>query len=230
MKIMKLNFMNVLNTKSTPDEIVEQIVALEKKQRQYRKEHDEAKEKVKEIRSRAICDEKISPDKVKQADKRLDEAKINLEIISENIEKLKTKLCETLTALRDEESRNLATERRVLNSKRSKAELDLWREKGRLFGIAMAIYGHPETARKRLEEYPSFSPGVGSEPYDLYHTAKDRALAEVNKPTVADIEKDIDRKESWVRNFDIEEEIAKLMKRYNVEDSLAKDLLEAVAD
>jgi len=227
---MKLNFMNVLNKKSTPDEIVEQIVALEKKQRQYRKEHDEAKEKVKEIRSRAICDEKISPDKIKQADKRLDEAKINLEIIEETIEKLKTKLCETLTTLRDEESRNVAAERRVLNSKRSKAELDLWREKGRLFGVAIAVYGHPETARKRLEEYPSFSPGVGSEPYDIYHTAKDRALAEANKPTVADIEKDIERKESWVRNFDIEEEIGKLMKRYNVEDSLAKDLLESVAD
>jgi len=46
---MKLNFLNILNKKSTPDEIVEQIVALDKKHRQYRKEYDEAKEKVKEI-------------------------------------------------------------------------------------------------------------------------------------------------------------------------------------
>jgi len=227
---MKLNFMNVLNKKSTPDEIVEQIVVLEKKQRQYQKEHDEAKEKVKEIRGRAICDEKISPDKVKQADRRLDEAKINLEIVSESIDKLKAKLYETLTSLHEEETRNVVMERRVLNSKRSKSELELWREKGRLFGMAIAIYGHPEIARRRLEEYPSFSPALGSEQHDIYHAAKDRALAEVNKPTVADIEKDIERKENWVRNFDIEEEIAKLTKRYDVDDSLAKDLLESVAD
>jgi len=227
---MKLNFLNILNKKSTPDEIVEQIVVLEKKQRQYQKEHDEAKEKVKEIRSRAICDEKISPDAVKQADKRFDEAKINLEIVDETIEKLKAKLSETLTALHEEESRNIVTERRVLNSKRSKAELELWREKGRLYAMAIAIYGHPETARRRLEEYPSFSPALGSEPYDIYHEAKDRALVEMNKPTVADIEKDIERKENWVRNFDIEEEIDKLTKRFNVQSSLVTDVSEAVTE
>ncbi|MFC1590811.1 hypothetical protein ACFL42_04915 [Candidatus Omnitrophota bacterium] len=227
---MKLNFLNILNKKSTPDEIVEQIVALEKKQKQYRKEHDEAEEKVKEIRSRAICDEKVSPDAVKQADKRFDEAKINLEIVDETIEKLKAKLSETLIALHEEESRNIVAERRVLNSKRLKAELELWREKGRLYAMAIAIYGHPETARRRLEEYPSFSPALGSEPYDIYHEAKDKTLADRSKPTVADIEKDIDRRENWVRNFDIEEEISKIMKRYNVDDSLAKDLLESVAD
>jgi len=181
---MKLNFLNILNKKSTPDEIAEQIVALEKKQRQYQKEHDEAKEKVKEIRSRAICDEKINPDAVKQADKRFDEVKINLEIVDETIEKLKAKLYETLTALQEEESRNIVTERRVLNSKRSKAELELWREKGRLYAMAIAIYGHPETARRRLEDYPAFSPGLGSEPYEIYHTAKDKALSEINKPMI----------------------------------------------
>lgn len=227
---MKLNFMNVLNKKSTPDEIVEQVVVLEKKQRQYQKEHDDAKDKVKEIRSRVICNEKVSPETVKQADKRFDEAKINLEIVSESIDKLKAKLYETLTSMHEEETRNVVAERRVLNSKRAKAELELWREKGRLFGMAVAIYGHPETARRRLEEYPSFSPALGSEQHEIYHAAKDRALTEVNKPTVAEIEKDINRKENWVRNFDIEEEIAKLMKRYDVDDSLAKALLESVAD
>lgn len=227
---MKLNFLNILNKKSTPDEIVEQVVVLDKKQRQYQKEHDEAKEKVKEIRSRAICDEKISPDVVKQADKRFDEAKINLEIVDETIEKLKAKLYEALTALHEEESRNIVAERRVLNSKRSKAELELWREKGRLYAMAIAIYGHPETARRRLEEYPSFSPALGSEPYDIFHEAKDKTLADRSKPTVADIEKDIERKESWVRNFDIEEEIDKLTKRFNVQSSLAVDVSEAVTE
>jgi hypothetical protein len=229
-KIMKLNFLNILNKKSTPDEIVEQIVALEKKQRQYQKEHDEAKEKVKEIRSRAICDEKINPDTMKQADKRFDEAKINLEIVSESIEKLKAKLSETLLALRDEESRNAGAERKAFNNKRSKAELELWREKGRLYAMAIAIYGHPETARRRLEDYPAFSPSLGSEPYEIYHTAKDKALSETSKPMISDIEKDIEHKENWVKNFDIEEEIDKLMKRYNVQASPVAEIAEAVTE
>ena len=135
-----------------------------------------------------------------------------------------------MLALREEESRNAVGERKAFKIKHSKAELELWREKGRLYGMAIAIYGHPEIARRKLEDYPAFSPGLGSEPYEIYHKAKDEVLAGMNKPTVADIEKDIDRKESWVRNFDIEEEISKLMKRYDVEDSLAKDLLESVAD
>ncbi len=227
---MKLNFLNILNTKSTPDEIVEQVVALEKKQRQFQKEYDEAKEKVKEIRSRAICDEKVNPDSVKQADKRFDEAKINLEIVSESIEKLKAKLYETLTALHEEESRNLMAEQRALKNKRLKAELDLWREKGRLYGLAIAVYGHPETARRRLEEYPSFSPALGSEPYEIYHSAKDRTLAEMNKPTVADIERDIEHRENWVKNFDIEEEIKKLTDRYSVQSSLATGISESVME
>ena len=227
---MKLNFLNILNKKSTPDEIVEQIIALDKKHKQYRKEYYEAIEKVKEIRSRAICDEHINPDAVKQADKRFDEAKINLEIITESMEKLKTKLNETLLALREDESRNAIAERKILNAKRSKAELELWHEKGRLYGMAIAIYGHPAVAKRRLEDYPAFSPGLGSEEYEIYHKGKDEVLAGTNKPTIADIERDIDRKEGWVKNFDINEEIKKLTDRYSVETSLATEIPEAVTE
>ena len=227
---MKLNFLNILNKKSTPDEIVEQIVALEKKQRQYQKEHDEAKEKVKEIRSRAICDEKINPDAVKQADKRFDEAKINLEIVTESMEKLKTKLNEALSDLREDESRNVIAERKILNAKRSKAELELWREKGKLYGMVIAIYGHPAIAKRRLEDYPAFSPGLGSEEYEIYQKAKDEVLSGMSKPTIADIQRDIDRKEGWVKNFDIEEEIKKLTERYSVESSLATEIPEVVTE
>jgi len=227
---MKLNFLNILNKKSTPDEIVEQIVALEKKHRQYQKEYDEAKEKVKEIRSRAICDEKINPDAVKQADKRFDEAKINLEIVTESMEKLKAKLNEALSALREDESRNLIAERKILNAKRSKAELELWYEKGRLYGMAIAIYGHPAVAKRRLEDYPAFSPGLGSEGYEIYHKGKDEVLAGMNKPTIADIERGIDRKDGWIKNFDIDEEIKKLTDRYSVETSIALETHEAVTE
>ena len=86
---MKLNFLNVLKGKSSPDEIVEQIVALEEKQKQCEKEKQDAKERVKEIRSSVMCGEKVNPNAVREADSALEECNINLDVVSENLERLK---------------------------------------------------------------------------------------------------------------------------------------------
>ena len=86
---MKLNFLNVLKGKSTPNEIAEQIVALEEKERQCEKEKQDAKERVKEIRSKIMCGEKVDPNVVKQADSALEECGINLDVVVETIAKLK---------------------------------------------------------------------------------------------------------------------------------------------
>ena len=96
--------------------------------------------------------------------------------------------------------------------------------------MAIAIYGHPAVAKRRLEDYPAFSPGLGSEGYEIYHKGKDEVLAGMNKPTIADIERDIDRKDGWIKNFDIDEEIKKLTDRYSVETSIAPETHEAVTE
>jgi len=71
---------------------------------------------------------------------------------------------------------------------------------------------------------------LGSEEYEIYQKSKDEVLSGMSKPTIADIQRDIDRKEGWVKNFDIEEEIKKLTDRYSVESSLASDIPEAVME
>jgi len=210
---MKLNFLNVLKGKSTPDEIAEQIVALEEKQKICEKEKQDAKERSKEIRSRIMCGEKINPNAVKEADSALEECNINLDVVSESLEKLKEKLEEAFITLKDEASQKVIEIRRRLNRERDKAKLDLWKAKGKLFGLAFALHGHPETTRRDLESFPAFSPSVGTEEYDVFHAEKDRVIDGLNRPTVADVEEEIRGKSNWVSTFDLEKEIRRIMRK-----------------
>lgn len=214
---MKLNFLNVLKSKSTPEEIAEQIVALEEKQKLYEQEKAEAKEKAKEIRSRVMCGERVNPDAVKQADLALEECDINLDVVIESLTKLKMKLEEALTAKRDEEAKRIIDDRKQLNIDREKAVLELWRAKGRLFALAFAIYGHPETTRRHLEDFPEFSPGLGTDEYKHFHAEIDKGIAELRRPTIADVEEGIRGRDHWVSHFDLEQEIKTLMKKYRPE-------------
>jgi len=210
---MKLNFLNVLKGKSTPDEIAEQIVALEEKQKICEKEKQDAKERSKEIRSRIMCGEKINPNAVKETDSALEECNINLDVVSESLEKLKEKLEGSFIALKDEASQKVIEIRRRLNRERDKAKLDLWKAKGKLFGLAFALHGHPETTRRDLESFPAFSPSVGTEEYDVFHAEKDRVIDGLNRPTVADVEEEIRGKSNWVSTFDLEKEIRRIMRK-----------------
>ena len=211
---MKLNFLNVLKGKSTPDEIAEQIVALEEKQKICEKEKQEAKERAKEIRSRIMCGEKVNPNAVKEADSALEECNINLDVVSESLEKLKEKLEEAFIALKDETAQKVIEIRKRLNRDRDKVKLDLWKAKGKLFGLAFALHGHPAVTKRDLESYPAFSPSVGTEEYDIFHAEKDRVIAGLTRPTVADVEQDISDRSHWIKDFDVDDEVKDIMRKY----------------
>lgn len=225
---MKINFLNVLKGKSTPEEIAEQIVVLEEKQKLCEQEKAEAKEKVKEIRSRVMCGERVIPDAIKQADLALEECDINLDVISESLAKLKAKLEEALVAKRDEEMKRIVEDRNSMNREKDKAILELWRAKGRLFALAFAIYGHPETTRRHLEEFPEFSPGLGTDAHKVFHAEVEKGVTELRRPTIADVEEDIRSRDRWVSHFDLDEEIKSLMKKYKPEQVKPSDQSETV--
>lgn len=227
---MRLNFLNVLKGKSSPDEIAEQIAALEEKQNLFEKEKNEAKENAKEIRSRLMCGEKIDPGAIKQADAALEECNINLDVVAESLAKLKAKLEETLTAKRDEEAKRVIEDRRQMNLEKEKALLELYRAKARLFALTFAIYGHPETTRRHLESYPAFSPSLGTEEYKIFHTEKDKMIAELRRPTIADVENDIYVRDHWVSHFDLEQEIASVMKKYRPDTVKQPEQVEPVSE
>ena len=212
---MKLNFLNVLKGKSTPDEIAEQIVALEEKQKLCEKEQQDAKERAKEIRSRIMCGEKVNPSAVKEADSTLEEFNINLDVVSESLEKLREKLEKSFIALKDETSQQVIEIRKRLNHDRDKVKLDLWKAKGKLFGLAFALHGHPAVTKRDLESYPAFSPSLGTEEFDVFHVEKDRIIAGLNRPTVADIEEELRCKSNWVSTFDLEKEVRQIRRKHH---------------
>jgi len=214
---MKLNFLNVLKDKSTPDEIVEQIVALDERQKSCEQEKQVAKEMAKEVRSKIMCGEKVNPNAVKEADSALEESNINLDVISESLEKLKEKLEEAFVSLKNEESQKVIEGSKRLNRERDKVKLELWKAKGKLFGLAFALHGHPAVTRRDLESYPAFSPSVGTEEYNLFHAEKDRVIAGLNRPTVADVEEELRGKSNWVSNFDLEKQIRRIMRKHKTQ-------------
>ena len=104
---MKLNFLNVLNGKAGHEEIAEQIVALELKQKECERDRDSSKVLCKEVRGKVMCGERISPDVIRNADKAYEEASLNLEIVTESIEDLKKKLIVALEEYRQNEEKQI---------------------------------------------------------------------------------------------------------------------------
>ncbi len=135
-------------------------------------------------------------------------------MISESLEKLKEKLEEAFVSLKNEESQKVIEGSKRLNRERDKVKLELWKAKGKLFGLAFALHGHPEVTRRDLESYPAFSPSAGTEEYNIFHAEKDRVIAGLNRPTVADIEEELRCKNHWVSNFDLEKQIRRIMRKH----------------
>ena len=211
---MKLNFLNALNGKVNHEEIAEQIVALEIKQKECENERNLSKILCKEVRGKTLCGEKISLDVIKNADKGYEEASLNLEIVTESLDELKRKLSESLMANCDDESKRLIEARRRLDQERDKAMCEFTKAKGRLFGMALSIYGYDERARINLECLRSFTPCNTDPFFEEFEYEKKKSLSEIKKPTVADIERDCEIKERWITTFNLDEEHAKILDKY----------------
>ena len=99
---MKLNFLKVLNNQNnTPDEIAEQIVGLEQKQIEYEKQLDVLRQQAKELRQKKLCGEVVSDAQINEADRKVENANLDLEAVAESIVKLTDKLHETYQAIID---------------------------------------------------------------------------------------------------------------------------------
>ena len=76
------------------------------------------------------------------------------------------------------------------------------------------MHGHPEPTKRSLESFPAFSPSLGTEEYDIFHAEKDRVIAGLTRPTVADVEEDISDKSHWIKDFDVDDEVKDIMRKY----------------
>lgn len=222
---MKLDFLNIMNRKATPDEVAEQIAALEAKQQECEKARDAAKALCKEVRGKIMCGERVAPDAARNADKAYDEAVLDLEVVAETIEELKQKLAVAIETNRQDESKRLLDMRARLDNEREKAMRELAKAKGRLMGLAFGIYGHPAVTRRSLEESRSFT-FTASDPFYLeFDIEYKKAVSDLKHPTFAEIDEDFQRKSNWLSSFNSDEEFARVLKRYR--DKYAVEVREA---
>ena len=211
---MKLNFLNVLSKKSAPDEIAEQIVALEVKKIQCEKARDEAKSTCKELRGKTMCGERVDSDAIKRADKAYEEAVLDLEIVTDSLEELNKQLYVALEAHREEESKQIIEDSHKWVAEKEKLMREVIRLKGRLLGMMIGIYHYESETIVQLQNPPSFNIS-NSDPYFAEFTAeKNRALAELKKPTPADIEDAVHHKDHWLLRFNIEDEYRDILSKY----------------
>ena len=211
---MKLNFLNVMNKKSTPDEIAEQIVALEIKKSQCEKVRDEAKGACKELRGKTMCGERVNAEAIKQADKAYDEAVLDLEIVDDSIEELKKNLRVSLEELCAEESKRAVVDRRKVSEEKLKLMREIDKVKGRLVGLMMGIYRYEGEAVRLLGDMSGFNLQSNHPNFDEFTVEKERALSELRRPSSADLENAVQGKEFWVSQFRLDEEYEKILKKY----------------
>jgi hypothetical protein len=211
---MKLNFLNILNKKSAPDEIAEQIVALEIKKAQCEKARDEAKNSCKEMRGKTMCGERVDSDAIKRADKAYEEAVLDLEIVTDSLDELNKRLYVALEAHRDEESKQINDDRHKWAAEKERLMREVVRIKGRLLGMMIGIYHYESEAVLQLQTPPSFNIS-NSDPYFEEFTAeKERALSELKKPSPADLDNAIQHKDRWLLHFNIEDEYRDILSKY----------------
>ena len=211
---MKLNFLNVLNKKSAPDEIAEQIVALEVKKAQCEKARDEAKSACKELRGKTMCGEKVDSDAIKRADKAYEEAVLDLEIVTDSLEELNKQLYIALEAHREEESKRIIDDRHKWADEKERLMREVNRLKGRLVGMMIGIYHYESEAIVQLQTSPSFIFSNTHPHFAEFTTEKDRTLAELKKPTPGDLHDAIEHKDSWLLRFNIEDEYRDILSKY----------------
>ena len=212
---MKLNFFNISRKKSTPDEIAEQVVALEIKQKQCEAQRDRAKKECKDIRSRIMCGEKIPPDVQRNTDKAYEDARLDLEAVADSIEDLKKLLHSALESHCAEEKDRAVKLQRQKDASYEGVLRAVLKAKGRFIGLATAIYRHPEEAEAQSFNIGSrFHVTVQDPYYADYQAGIAEGMAELKHPTVAEIEEQCSLVTNQFMWFKADEESERLLEKY----------------
>ena len=161
-----------------------------------------------------MCGEKVDPEAIKRADKIYEETVLDLEIVTESIEELNKNLYIELEAHRDEESKRINDDRHRWSAEKEKVLREISKLKGRLVGLMIGIYHYEGDAIVQLQTSPSFIFSNIHPHFAEFTTEKDRALAELKKPTPADLDNAIQQKDRWLLTFNVEDEYRDIINKY----------------
>lgn len=199
---MKINFLNVLNRKSTSDEVAEQIVLLEAKQEEAAKEKEALRTVAKELRQKKLCGEPVGENQIKEADARMEDATLNHEAIVESINKLKDKL---RMALEEEKQETEEEGRRIheeLSEERKFFDEEFARMHARLLVFAKSFLGPVAETYMKDGRLFRFNSGTNH----VFKIETERAERALTHPT--HYEKELHKESCYdrAREFDLEKE------------------------
>jgi len=206
---MKFNFLKILNSKSNnPEEIAEQIVALEQERSEYAKQQDLLRAQAKELRQKKLCDEPISDDQVREADRRVENARLDSEAVTEGIVKLEERLRETYEAIVQNANDVAGKKQNALLPERNKLVGELAKAKARLLIVAEQLFGRVK-AEERLRRGTIFESDPDTDP--LMKEEEEKLRASMKYPTYYEKITEIQSDATWASALRVDEEVPRVL-------------------
>jgi len=207
---MKLNFMKVLSAKVGPDEIAEQIVLLEQKQKEIQAERDVLRGKAKEFRQRKICQEPVSDAQIREADNKVEGANLDLEAIAETMAKLTEKLLISLEERKEVLEKEQLKENEVLGEEYKIAQEELARAKARLLVFAEMVVGPVAHQYLKSGSLYSFDPDTNH----IFEAEAEKARLQVRRPTYYEKREAYQDKGELLLRFNLDDECQRIIEKY----------------
>lgn len=210
---MKLNFLKVLNNQNnTPEEIAEQIVALEFKQMEYEKQSDVLRQQAKELRQKKLCGEVIPDSQIIEADRKVENAGLDLEAVTESIAKLEEKLYKTYEAVVENGGAVFAQKINVITPEFDHLIDELLRAKAKVLVIAQQLWGYGAEVKLRRGQFFDDDPQADR----IMKEEVEKLLASVKEPTYYTKYNEAQNYSSWISALNINGESERLLNKQRV--------------
>lgn len=207
---MKLNFLNIMNKKSTPDELAQEIVSLEAKEPDAIKECESVKKFAKDLRQRKLCGEVVTDEQIKNADRNVESALLDLEAVQEMLGTLMSRLILTYEEIRNNAAKDSQKSQDAISDERLRIMDEIAKAKARLFVLAEVFYG-PMADRQCKGGYIFLS---DSENDKAYNAEVERLRTQVKHPTYYLKRDEIDRRFNWSVAVNPDDEAERLVNKY----------------
>jgi hypothetical protein len=208
---MKLNFLKVLNNQNnTPEEIAEQIVALEQKQIEYQKQRDVLRQQTKELRQKKLCGEIVSEPQIADADRRVENANLDLEAVAESIAKLNDKLRKTYEAIIENGQAVAGQKIKAIELEHDRLTEELARAIAKVLVIAEQLWGVGIISR--LKDSSVFDDDPKTD--QIMKDEADKLRSSVKEPTYYSKFRQAESYSSWTSGININDEMSSILEKH----------------
>ncbi len=209
---MKLNFLKVLSNQSNnPEEIAEQIVGLELKQIEYEKQRDLLRIQTKELRQRKLCGEVITDDQIKEADRKSENAGLDLEAVNEILAKLEERLRAAYESIRDNGNTVSGQRMNAILPEYNRLSEELALAKAKVLVLAEQLWGNA-TAQHKLRNGYAFHNDDKTD--HIMNEEAEKLRVSVKQPTYYMKYSEAENYSSWTAMMRIDYEIDNVLNKH----------------